>query len=149
VQLSLELFQAITRRSSGKTRLHEKRRGDRIPLAAQATILPLPKGKAGSPLTVDVLNISFKSIGIISADWLGKGDQFLLRMPRPNQKPVWVQCLVTRSQLGGKKGFLIGARFVRYVDLAQRQPSSSIEPASLPENGDAETIRRIRRAILS
>jgi len=97
-----------------------ERRDERVPLGGRAMMYVChPDGTAAPEEGVYVGDLSAGGVGIGRGNPLEVGEQFMIRVPRVDERPVSRLCAVTRAQASGDR-FTIGARFIPFTNRRGR-----------------------------
>ncbi len=131
MQLSRKLFAEITGVQLGECLQGEvdRRAHRRVAFDFRARIFPLMEGAGEAGNAVLLRDISVMGIGFLAPDPISIGDEFVVRLPTTNEKPVDIQCAARRCELGGTCGsqFVVGATFELVLD---RPLSDAVAPES-------------------
>lgn len=90
----------------------EKRRAARLTSRAPAAIIPMVDNKPGSPVNVQIRDLSPRGVGLLCNSDLPSNTPFILRLPRKNADPIAMLCTVCHGRLVAGGSYLIGAEFV-------------------------------------
>ena len=112
MKLPAELVQQIIGSSGLKCENvdRDKRDASRVPVARRAVVLR----KSGQTTAV-IREISVCGVGLLCAEAMKHGDEFVLCLPKQNGEVVPVKCKAIRCQGGGAGVFVIGAEFTELL----------------------------------
>jgi hypothetical protein len=96
----------------------EQRRAQRVKREVRMTITPVNDGGRETPVAVLVRDVSAGGIGLLYQRRMPRQARFILRLPRPQEKPLSILCTVMHCQRMGSHLFSVGAEFTRPEDAA-------------------------------
>jgi hypothetical protein len=98
----------------------ERRRACRVKHKVPAKLVPWRRGKpaGGAPLDVTIEDFSTTGVGLIYTEPLKENQQYLLEVPRPQNKPMWVVLRVVRSLPMDDGTFGVGLEASELLDPA-------------------------------
>jgi hypothetical protein len=91
----------------------ERRACPRIPMHKCMAVVPYQPGSAGQPVHVWVSDISAGGLGLIHSGPMQPDDQFVIRLPLPDDDELPMLCLVVRCIQIGDNLYSIGSRFLQ------------------------------------
>jgi hypothetical protein len=108
----------VTRRDLDDT--DRERRDERVPMGGRAMMYVCrPDGTAAPEEGVYVGDLSAGGVGIARCQPLEVAEQFMIRVPRVDERPVTRLCAVARVQARDDR-FVIGARFIPFGERRGR-----------------------------
>ena len=138
MELSAELFSEIAGSravASSRQSTNDKRKYERVPLAARATVSTLSRGLDGMEEVVIVRDISVGGVGLLCSEAMEAGQEFVIQFSGQHGLAARILCKVARCEPGGFGGsqFIVGATFELVIHPAQ--PSAGVAmPATAEEN---------------
>jgi c-di-GMP-binding flagellar brake protein YcgR len=94
----------------------DRRRDMRVRLRVDAQICPWKKNRQGEPFTVRIEDFSPGGVGLMHAEPLPIGSEYLLRVPRPQMDELVVLLSVVRCRPMEDRTFLIGMELSSVMD---------------------------------
>ena len=96
----------------------DRRAADRNEHHAPLVIFPFHEEILGEPVTLMLQDFSVTGLGALHTRPMTPGDEFLLRLPRGNGRPVSVICSVAHCRPLEGAMFRIGAEFIRLLSAS-------------------------------
>ena len=118
MELTAESFRQIVETfnpTGGQQGPQEQRRGPRVRVDAQATLLPFTERFGLDPLPVSVRDVSAGGVGFLHNRPLPLGEHFGLLLPETTGRPIVILCTITYYQPLAQDLFAIGASFARVL----------------------------------
>jgi len=130
------------------TKGHERRTAARMDVQAQVKIVPCKDGKASASDAYTCLtrDLSFKGIGLFQSRQSARGSQFVIELPRREDKPLTLLCTVMYCRALADGLYNVGATFNRTFDF-NAPPVVEFRGVAPSLGGEAER-NRIRDSIL-
>lgn len=120
MRLTPELFEQLTGvKESALEQLQPKRKNDlraapRLPWAFRSSACRIDGDRLGSPIQIQILDVSVIGIGLIHALQDTLGETFVVAIkPRRNGGPIAFHCQMANCQSAGPTRIRVGATFVR------------------------------------
>ncbi len=115
----------------------EKRKHERVALAARATISSLSRGLDGMEEVVIVRDISVASIGLLCPEAMEIGHEFVIQFSGEHGLAARILCKVSRCEPGGFGGsqFIVGGSFEIVIHPAQ--PSAGVAKPAVAQEAQA------------
>lgn len=112
---------------------NERRKHERISLAARATVSPLSRGLEGMEEVVIVRDISVAGLGLLCSEAMEVGQEFVIQFSGNHGLAARILCKVAHCESGGFGGsqFIVGATFELVIHPAQ--PSAGMAMPSAAE----------------
>ena len=110
----------------------ERRRACRVKHKVAAKLVPWRRGKAtgGAAIDVSIEDFSTTGVGLIHAEPLKEEQQYLLEVPRGEQKPIWVVLRVVRCLPMDDGTFGVGLEAAELLDPSQFENNPFTGPPS-------------------
>jgi hypothetical protein len=108
----------------------ERRRACRVRHKVQARLVPWRRGKpaGGEPLDVTIEDFSTTGVGLVHTQPLKEDQQYLLEVPRPEQKPIWVVLRVVRCLPMDDGTFGVGLEGIELLDPSTFESNPFTDP---------------------
>ena len=110
----------------------ERRRACRVKHQVPAKLVSWRRGKpAGdAPLDVTIEDFSITGVGLIHSEPLKENQQYLLEVPRPQNKPIWVVLRVVRCLPMDDGTFGVGLEAAELLDSSTFESNPLTDPQS-------------------
>ena len=125
--LADDMFRELTERAP-ETDSHGKRAAARVPVTMQAAVVPI-SGQNQVPLQAKVEDISPIGIGLIMPRAIAVGDSFAVRLRTHSGTTLWLISKTARCLARANGEFLVGAHFVRILQLNNPAASAHTQPS--------------------
>lgn len=97
----------------------DRRRDTRVKYRVEAQIAPWKRNKQGQPFTVKVEDFSPGGVGVVHGTALELGDEYLIKVPRPQADELVVLMTVVRCVKQDEDTWLIGMELSSVMDRTQ------------------------------
>jgi hypothetical protein len=126
---------------------HERRTAARIDAQAQVKIYPCKDGAPGRPFTCLTCDLSFNGVGLFQSRQSNRGSQFVIELPRREDRPLILLCMVMYCRALADGLYNVGATFIEPYDF-NAPPAGGFGGNVLVTGGETE-LNRIRNCILA
>jgi len=113
MELTAEMFEHTIRlfKGDGAVVKNQRRAHPRVGIRCRISIIPVDGGVVGQPIDVWTRDISRGGIGVLSSQPMKVGGRFVVRFPRPGDKPFALVCTVKCCSQISQGVYAIGAIF--------------------------------------
>jgi hypothetical protein len=105
----------------------DKRKTPRVGLSGRVTIIPCSANSEKKAVVAMVRDLSTTGIGLAHANALIDGEQVIVHFTATHDEPAKsILCVVTHSHPIGERLSTTGAKFIRDIEIAPRNPVAPV-----------------------